>query len=104
MNFRIFCRAMQTSTKSNYDKHQMGCVIFKGKKIVSTGYNLVFGSGKASLHAEAHAMENLARKHGVLKDLRKNLRNPYSLKKGEKSQYRKERKLQPFRCPAKVRW
>lgn len=70
MNYRIINSALKTCEKSNFVKHPMGCVIFKGNKIVSSGANLMIGSGKATLHAEQNAIEQLARKHGKLRKLR----------------------------------
>ena len=97
MNHRIINAALETSTKSNFKKHPMGCVIFKGSKIITSGANLVFGSGKATLHAEQNAIEQLARKYGKLKYLRKLLNRPETIKDTlndySKSQCRKGRCL-----------
>jgi tRNA(Arg) A34 adenosine deaminase TadA len=71
MKHRIIQAALATSRKSNFAKFPMGCVIFKGNKIVSSGCNLMFGSGDTTLHAEQNAIEQLARKYGRLKSLRR---------------------------------
>jgi tRNA(Arg) A34 adenosine deaminase TadA len=73
MNYRIINSALRTCEKSNFSKHPMGCVIFKGNKIVSSGANLILGSGKATLHAEQNAIEQLVRRHGKLRQLRQSL-------------------------------
>jgi tRNA(Arg) A34 adenosine deaminase TadA len=75
MNSKIINRALKYSEKSNFLKHPMGCVIFKGNKVVSSGYNMILGSGRATLHAEQLAIEQLARRHNRLRDLRKLLTN-----------------------------
>ena len=75
MNSKIINSALKYSEKSNFLKHPMGCVIFKGNKIVSSGYNMILGSGRATLHAEQNAIEQLARRHNRLRDLRKLLTN-----------------------------
>ena len=77
MNYRVINSALKTCEKSNFSKHPMGCVIFKGNKIISSGANLVIGSGKATLHAEQNAIEQLARKHGKLRQLRSILSKHY---------------------------
>jgi tRNA(Arg) A34 adenosine deaminase TadA len=71
MNSKIINSALKYSEKSNFTKHPMGCVIFKGNKIVSSGYNMILGSGRATLHAEQNAIEQLARRHNRLRHLRK---------------------------------
>jgi len=102
---RILETALKESKKSNIPIQQMGCVIYKGKKIVSKGYNQVYDrnseipKGKASIHAEMNTIENLARKHNVLKDFRRLLVNTRgycpseicSLKTSLKLPYRKGR-------------
>lgn len=103
MNSKIINSALKYSEKSNFTKHPMGCVIFKGNKVISSGYNMILGSGKATLHAEQLAIEQLARRHNRLKDLRKLLKqnqktSPYSksLNHYVSPQYRKGKSLQPF--------
>jgi tRNA(Arg) A34 adenosine deaminase TadA len=71
MKHRIVQAALETSRKSNFTKFPMGCVIFKGNKIVSSGCNLMFGTGDTTLHAEQNAIEQLARRYGRLKRLRR---------------------------------
>ena len=71
MKHRIIQAALDTSRKSNFAKFPMGCVIFKGNKIVSSGCNMMFGSGVTTLHAEQNAIEQLARRHGRLRHLRR---------------------------------
>lgn len=104
MHYRIINSALKTCEKSNFVKHPMGCVIFKGSKIVSSGANLVMGSGKATLHAEQNAIEQLARRHGKLRQLRQLLnKTPIKTRKANTHmdslpvyfypQYRKGRKL-----------
>ena len=107
MHYRIINTALKTCEKSNFSKHPMGCVIFKGSKIVSSGSNLLIGSGKATLHAEQNAIEQLARKHNKLKQLRHCL-NKSSIKTRKSNmhidtlnvyscpQYRKGGKIRPF--------
>jgi deoxycytidylate deaminase len=74
---RILNLALLESTKSNIAIQKMGCVIYKGNQIVAKGYNQVYDrnserpKGKASMHAEMTTIESLARKHKVVKDLRK---------------------------------
>ena len=74
---RILETALKESRKSNISIQQMGCVIFKGNKIISKGFNQVYdrNSSKpkaiATIHAEMNTIENLARKHNILKDFRK---------------------------------
>ena len=99
MNSKIINSALKYSEKSNFTKHPMGCVIFKGNKIISSGYNMILGSGKATLHAEQCAIEQLARRHNRLRDLRKLLSfasKAFSLKSYSSVQYRKGGTLQPF--------
>ena len=99
MNSKIINSALKYSEKSNFSKHPMGCVIFKGNKIISSGYNMVLGSGKATIHAEQLAIEQLARKHNRLRHLRKLLNfcsNFSSVNNYNYSQYRKGGTLQPF--------
>lgn len=93
MNFKILSKALLTCNKSNFYKHQMGCVVFQGKRVIETGCNLALGSGRATLHAEANAIEKLARRHGLLRHLRSLLTKKYSLKTCSHSQYRKCRNL-----------
>lgn len=77
INRRILEVALKESKKSNIAIQQMGCVIYKGKQIISKGFNQVYDrnsevpAGKASIHAEMNTIENLARKHNLLKDFRK---------------------------------
>ena len=108
MSFRMIHSALEASLKSNFLKQQMGCVVYRGKKIIVSGYNSRFGSGKATLHAEQHAIEQLARRHRLLPHLRKLLKMyqtpdiptktishchllPYEIQS-----CRKDRTLQPF--------
>jgi deoxycytidylate deaminase len=55
----------------------MGCVIFKGKQVISRGYNQVYDRNSekpkamATMHAEMSSIEELARKLNLIKDLRK---------------------------------
>jgi tRNA(Arg) A34 adenosine deaminase TadA len=83
LKHRIVKAALETSRKSNFTKHPMGCVIFKGNEIVSSGCNLMFGSGSTTLHAEQNAIEQLARRHGRLRHLRRLLnKSPLSTTMG----------------------
>jgi len=81
MRFRILDLALRESQKSNIVAKEMGCVIFKGKQIISRGYNYVYERNiikppaSATMHAEMTSIENLARKHNMIKDLRKLLVN-----------------------------
>jgi deoxycytidylate deaminase len=81
MRFRILDLALRESQKSNIYAKGMGCVIFKGKQIISRGYNQVYDRNSlkpkavASMHAEMTSIENLARKLNMIKDLRKLLIN-----------------------------
>ena len=81
MRFRILDLALRESQKSNIYAKGMGCVIFKGKQIISRGYNQVYDRNSlkpkatASMHAEMTSIENLARKLNMIKDLRKLLVN-----------------------------
>jgi tRNA(Arg) A34 adenosine deaminase TadA len=70
---KILNTALYTSSKSDYKKHPMGCVIFKGSKVISKGYNFVCANGTMTMHAEAHALEQLIRRHGLLRNFRKTL-------------------------------
>lgn len=89
MRFRILDLALRESRKSNIYAKGMGCVIFKGKQVISRGYNQVYDrnsikpKGLATMHAEMSSIEELARKLNLIKDLRKLLVstkvfNPYS--------------------------
>jgi deoxycytidylate deaminase len=77
MRFRILDLALRESMKSNIYAKEMGCVIFKGKQIISRGYNHVYDRNtfrppaSATMHAEMTSIENLARKLNIVKDLRK---------------------------------
>jgi deoxycytidylate deaminase len=74
---RILEAALKESRKSNITIQQMGCVIYKGKQVISKGFNQVYDrnspspKAKATIHAEMDTIENLARKHNILKDFRK---------------------------------
>jgi deoxycytidylate deaminase len=65
--------ALEAALKSNFTKQPMGCAIFDGNKIVATGCNYFCGSGHSTMHAEADAIEKLARRHGLLRPLRRML-------------------------------
>jgi tRNA(Arg) A34 adenosine deaminase TadA len=103
--YRFVSAALKASLASNFTKQPMGCVVYRGNKIVVSGYNSRFGSGKATLHAEQHAIEQLARRHRLLPNLRKLLKtydtpivepctvSPCSLPLYEIQAYRKDRKL-----------
>jgi len=68
-------KALNASFNSNFDKpRRMGCVAYLKKKPIVYGFNSKIGSGKATLHAEQHAIEQLARRHRLLPSLRKLLR------------------------------
>ena len=69
MNRRIISAAMSSCKRSNFSK-PMGCVIYRGKKIISEGANMIMGSGKATLHAEQNAIEQILRRHGLLRAFR----------------------------------
>ena len=77
MRFRILDLALRESLKSNIYSKEMGCVIFKGKQIISRGYNQVYDRNTikpkaiATMHAEMTSIENLARKLNIIKDLRR---------------------------------
>ena len=73
MSFRKIQIAFQASIHSTFTKQPMGCAIFEGKKVVAKGCNYFCGSGHSTMHAEADAIEKLARRHGLLKPLRKML-------------------------------
>ncbi len=91
---KIMDSAFTASLKSNFTKQPMGCIVFKGKKVVSEGYNYVYGSGRATIHAEAFALENLARRHGLLSTYRHLISNySCSLKAKVRPQCRKDRTL-----------
>lgn len=90
MRFRILDLALRESKKSNIYAKGMGCVIFKGKQVISRGYNQVYDRNSekpkalATMHAEMSSIEDLARKLNLIKDLRKllvstKIYNPYSL-------------------------
>lgn len=70
MNRRILSAAITSCRKSNFNKQPMGCVIYRGKKVISEGANIIFGSGKATLHAEQNAIEQILRRHGLLRTFR----------------------------------
>jgi len=74
VNQKILDAALIISKKSNFVKQPMGCVAARGKKIIASGYNSIYGSGKATLHAEQHVIEQLARRHRLLPHLRKLLK------------------------------
>jgi len=90
---KILNTALHTSLNSDYKKHPMGCVIYKGSKIVSKGYNFLCANGKMTIHAEAHALEQIVRRHGLLKIFRKMLT---SLKVDSSKPYRKGCSIQTF--------
>jgi tRNA(Arg) A34 adenosine deaminase TadA len=69
MNRRIVSAALTSCKKSNFSK-PMGCVIYRGKKVISEGANMIMGSGKATLHAEQNAIEQILRRHGLLRPFR----------------------------------
>jgi deoxycytidylate deaminase len=77
MRFRILDLALRESRKSNIYAKGMGCVIFKGKQVISRGYNQVYDRNSqkpkalATMHAEMSSIEELARKLNLIKDLRK---------------------------------
>jgi tRNA(Arg) A34 adenosine deaminase TadA len=81
MRFRILDLALREAQKSNIYAKGMGCVIFKGKQVISRGYNQVYDRNTikpkafATMHAEMTSIENLARKLNMIKDLRKLLVN-----------------------------
>jgi len=81
MRFRILNLALREAQKSNIYEKNMGCVIYKGKQIISRGYNQVYDRNSfkpkapATMHAEMTSIENLARKLNMIKDLRKLLLN-----------------------------
>jgi deoxycytidylate deaminase len=77
INRRILGLALRESKKSNISIQQMGCVIFKGNQIISKGFNQVYDRNSerpkaiATIHAEMNTIENLARKHNLLKEFRR---------------------------------
>jgi deoxycytidylate deaminase len=71
---KILDAALIISKKSNFKKQPMGCVAAQGKRIIASGYNSIYGSGKTTLHAEQHVIEQLARRHRLLPNLRKLLK------------------------------
>ena len=73
MSFRKIQIALNASIHSTFTKQPRGCAIFDGKKLVAKGCNYFCGSGHSTMHAEADAIEQLARRHGLLKPLRKML-------------------------------
>ena len=73
MSFRKIQIALNASLHSTFSKQPMGCAIFEGTKVVAKGCNYFCGSGHSTMHAEADAIEKLARRHGLLKPLRKML-------------------------------
>ena len=91
--------ALGAALKSNFVKQPMGCAIFEGRKIVATGCNYFCGSGHSTMHAEAVAIEKLARRHGLLRPLRRMLSSipiagqvpEYYLKAGKTPSYRQGR-------------
>jgi deoxycytidylate deaminase len=102
MRFRILDLALRESRKSNITTKEMGCVIFKGNQIISRGYNYIYERNIlkppafATMHAEMTSIENLARKHNMIKDLRKLLvntkvYNPCTVNVRLQKQYRKDR-------------
>lgn len=66
MYIGIINKCIETAYKSDY-KLKIGAVVFKGKRILSTGYNSIRSSRMSnkhknfinSLHAEQHALLNL---------------------------------------------
>ena len=68
---RMIHVALDAALNSNFKKQPMGCAIFDGRKIVATGCNYFCGSKNSTMHAEADAIEKLARRHGLLKPLRR---------------------------------
>ncbi len=109
MSFRMVHSALEASDNSNFDKsRRMGCVAYLKKKPVVYGFNSKIGSGKATLHAEQHVIEQLARRHRLLPNLRKLLMmyetpdvptktiSHCRLPPYEIQPYRKDRTLQPF--------
>jgi tRNA(Arg) A34 adenosine deaminase TadA len=91
--------ALTAALESNFPKQPMGCAIFEGNKIVATGCNYFCGSGHSTMHAEADAIEKLARRHGLLRPLRRMLSSipistevpQYYLKAGKELQCRQGR-------------
>lgn len=77
MRFRILNLALREARKSNIHSKGMGCVIYRGNKVISKGYNQVYDrnsekpKGLATMHAEMSSIEDLARKLNLIKDLRK---------------------------------
>jgi tRNA(Arg) A34 adenosine deaminase TadA len=69
MNRRIISAALSYLGDSNFSK-KMACVIYHGKKVLSGGANMILGSGKATLHAEQNAIEQILRRHGLLRTFR----------------------------------
>lgn len=73
MSSRMVRIALEAALNSNFTKQPMGCAIFDGRKIVAKGCNYFCGSGHSTMHAEADAIEKLARRHGLLRPLRRML-------------------------------
>ena len=61
MKHKFFEKARQLSKRSNHRQHQLACVIVKGNRIVSYGWNQLKTTPVAKnkynmLHAEIHAL------------------------------------------------
>ena len=65
--------ALSAALNSDFKKQPMGCAILDRLEIVARGYNYTCGSGHSTMHAEADAIEKLARRHGLLRPLRRML-------------------------------
>jgi deoxycytidylate deaminase len=64
MKTNFFNLAKQASKNSNHHEHKIGCVIAKGKRIFSIGWNSLRTHPDSphkykSVHAEFHAINNL---------------------------------------------
>ena len=71
MTVGILKKAIENAEKSQMYPYRIGCVIFRGKKILSCGYNQVRTSSKIpdkykkyieALHAEQHAVMQIKNK------------------------------------------
>lgn len=74
MTIGILKRAIHEAEKSKIFPYRVGCVIFKGKKIFSSGYNQIrnfsfipptLKSFPESLHAEQHAIGKVQNKKKI---------------------------------------
>lgn len=68
----ILNKAVETAEKSNYYPYKIGSVIFKGKRILSCGFNAIrscssiadkYRKTYESLHAEQHAIMQIKNKN-----------------------------------------